>query len=486
MTTFFKKPSFTSLLWLALALIVLARLVTLDAYPLFGTTEPRYAELARKMLATGDWVTLWVADGVPLWGKPPLLFWLDALSMMALGINEFALRLPPFVASLLTIWLFWFWPVRADKTQNALMASLIFFSTPVGFLSMGFVATDIFLAGGLALSMLSFWRVLLLSSSGKDHPARACIWHWLFFVGMAIGLLAKGPLSLVLMGTALLAWVLFEPRKRLIFIWRCFPWWRGLVLMALIAFPWYVMAEMRTPGFLHHFIIGEHFERFLVKDWNGGRFAPSHGEPLGMIWWFALESFVPWILLAPVALYHAYSIKRPRQESSDSSLPAPSETQYLLCWLLAPLVFFSLSHNILEAYVLPALPAFALLARNAIAALILRARAWQWSWLLVTIMPVFIVAVIVLSPEVFETQSQRRLLKHWTPHTPLLYVGAVPPSATFYSHNQAQSIADWAAIQHARSATVVMPQTVFDTLTVEQTSAWRFVESYSGYVMLRK
>jgi 4-amino-4-deoxy-L-arabinose transferase-like glycosyltransferase len=142
-----KKDAFTQLLLATLVVIILLRFALLGSYPLLGTTEPRYAELARKMLATGDWVTLWVLDGVPLWGKPPLLFWLDTISMRLFGVNEFAVRLPPFLASLATLSLLWFWPTKSSKMP--LIAGLIYISTPVGFLATGFVATDIFLAGCL-------------------------------------------------------------------------------------------------------------------------------------------------------------------------------------------------------------------------------------------------------------------------------------------------------------------------------------------------
>ncbi len=470
-----KKDAFTQLLLVTLVIIILVRFALLGSYPLLGTTEPRYAELARKMLATGDWVTLWVLDGVPLWGKPPLLFWLDTISMGLFGVNEFAVRLPPFLASLGTLSLLWFWPTKSSKMP--LIAGLIYISTPVGFLATGFVATDIFLAGGLALSMVSFWRAVSNNESNDNQPNQTTIWHWLFFVGMAIGLLAKGPLSLVLLGVALLLWVSFDPIARVRLAWQSLPWWRGLALMALLAFPWYIMAEIRTPGFLNHFIIGEHIQRFLVKDWDGGRFAPSHGEPLGMIWWFALESFMPWILLIIPSVYVLYKTK-------------PSlQVQYLLCWVLAPLLFFSLSHNILEAYVLPALPAFAILMGLAIDQLILQRRGWRWSMLLAAITPLVMLVLVLFFYQAFETQSQKHLLKNWTPSTPLIYVGGVPPSGVFYSNNQAKEAASFSAIEKMQSQqprTVVMHQTIFDSLSPKQKTDWQLIEAYSEYVMLRK
>lgn len=495
-----RNSAFTTTLFILLILLLIARFAILGSYPLFGTTEPRYAELARKMFVTGDWVTLWVADNVPLWGKPPLLFWLDTLAMHVLGMTEFALRLPTYIASLLVLSLFWFWPFSAgNKKQFTLIASLVYFSTPLGFLAAGFVATDIFLTLGLALSMVSFWRVLITDVNDLNNQSSATIWSWLFFVGIAIGLLAKGPLSLVLLGIALLLWAAFAPVVRIRLIWKRLPWWRGLALMALIAFPWYIMAEIRTPGFLNHFIIGEHIQRFLVKDWGGGRFAPSHGEPLGMIWWFAVESFMPWILLSIPALVFVYAKKQPQTikpthtPNLQKTNTEPSELLYLLCWILASLLFFSLSHNILEAYVLPTLPAFAILMSHLIRYLIKRSPKWQWCMLATLLTPAIVVTIALFFRPILTTQSQQHLLKNWQFGTALVYVGGVPPSGVFYSHNQAKQVASFADVETIdrqkisdSPTTVIMHKTVFESLSLKQKSEWPLVEAYSEYVMLRK
>ena len=81
-------------LWWLLAITVIVRLATLGAYPLPDPSESRYAEMARKMLETGNWLVPQFDYGTPFWGKPPLSFWLTAVSMKVFGVNEFAARLP--------------------------------------------------------------------------------------------------------------------------------------------------------------------------------------------------------------------------------------------------------------------------------------------------------------------------------------------------------------------------------------------------------
>ena len=95
------------------------------AYPLGSTTEPRYAEIARKMLETGNWVTPWFDHGVPFWGKPPLSFWGSAATMAVLGVNEFAVRLAPFLAAVGTGALFWAWPRREAQRTSAARAQFL-------------------------------------------------------------------------------------------------------------------------------------------------------------------------------------------------------------------------------------------------------------------------------------------------------------------------------------------------------------------------
>ena len=90
-------------LWLAVLLAAaVVRLATLPTYPLNDTTEARYAEIGRLMVVSDDWVTPRIELGTPFWGKPPLSFWLTALSFSLFGLSEFAARLPSLLLMLAT------------------------------------------------------------------------------------------------------------------------------------------------------------------------------------------------------------------------------------------------------------------------------------------------------------------------------------------------------------------------------------------------
>lgn len=190
----------TRTLWLVLIAILALRLASLGLYPLMDTSEARYAEMARKMLVLGNWVTPLFELDVPFWGKPPLSFWTQALGMKLLGINEFAIRFPAWllhVASCLII--IRFAREQADE-KTAVLAAIIFSSSTLGLLSAGVVLTDPALSFSVLLASYGFW-------CGMTRGDRR--WALAGFAGLGLGLLAKGPLVLVLVGAPAVIWTLY-------------------------------------------------------------------------------------------------------------------------------------------------------------------------------------------------------------------------------------------------------------------------------------
>jgi 4-amino-4-deoxy-L-arabinose transferase-like glycosyltransferase len=337
--------------WLVLVLIVAAfiRLATLGAYPLTDNTEARYAEVAREMLISGNWITPQL-DGVKFWAKPPLSIWITAGTMSFFGINEFAARLSPLLLSLFVVWLTYFLAVKQRGHDYALAASVVLVSSVLFFISSGAVMTDSALTLGTTLSMVAFWHAV--NGSGTQ----ATIWGYLFFLGLAIGLLAKGPIGVVLTFIPIGIWVLCKSGWRV--LWSRIPWIKGLLFTAALTLPWYLAAEARTPGFLNYFFIGEHWKRFTQTSWSGDLNGFVHNQPRGMIWLFWLMAAFPWSFVFLVFWIWTF-IKRHQFLSFFHK--ADEWTIYLLLWAISPMLFFTLSGNILWTYVLPGLPAFSLL-----------------------------------------------------------------------------------------------------------------------------
>ena len=112
-------------LWGVLTFACMTRLLTLGAYPLTDTTEARYGEIARKMLETGQWLVPQIDYGVPFWGKPPLSFWLTAMSYKLFGITEFAARLPSLLLGIAVCALVYMVGSRRHGVDHGLRASVV-------------------------------------------------------------------------------------------------------------------------------------------------------------------------------------------------------------------------------------------------------------------------------------------------------------------------------------------------------------------------
>ena len=419
--------------WWVLGVILGLRLISMGWLPLAETSEPRYAEVARLMATTGDWITPWFAPGIPFWGKPPLAFWSEALSFKLLGINEFAVRLPSWLATLATLALIHAYARSYFGDRVAKWSLLVYSSCALVYIAAGAVLTDPFLALATTWAMVAF---AMLSKEPK------WFWRYGFFVAIAVGLLAKGPLMLVLVAGPLIPALMWLPSARESF--KKLPWFAGLALMLVLSVPWYVLAELKTPGFLDYFLIGEHFLRFVDSGWAGDLYGTAHKRIKGAIWADVLTASFPWGIAALYMLLRRVidPVQRP---SLWQALKDPNKL-YLLAWALFTPVFFTFAGNILWTYVLPALPAFSILMAIALV-------NWQGKgrierrmlYALASLTPVIASGYWVLvgaQPQRLKTEKNlvAYAVQHMQPGEKLVFLGAKPFSATFYSQGLAEEI----------------------------------------------
>ena len=430
-----------------LAIVVLLRLVTLGMYPLTDTTEARYAEVARKMVELGDWVTPWYEYGVPFWAKPPLSNWVTAASIQLFGVNEFAARLPHFLLAMVIAWLVWDWVGRASR-REALLSIALLSGTMLYFVAAAAVMTDMALALGTTLAMRGFWAKF--ENADTPRPKE----EWLLFVGLGIGMLAKGPVALVLAGTPIVLWALLT--GNVVQTWKRIPWIKGSLLVLAMALPWYAMAEIRTPGFLEYFFIGEHWMRFTVTGWTGDRYGSAHATQRGAIWLLALAACMPWTVMLPFLLIgrKAARLKVGVPDRTVSAALADTAarhwTIYLVVWSITPCLFFTASGNILWTYVLPALPAVAMLTARWLAGDV-RVR------LVDTVLAAGVVTIALLvcsymlreqyndSWKTAKTVVAEYRLRN-TANWPLLFVSDRPYSSSFYTEGKALRVAEFDAL----------------------------------------
>ena len=399
------------LLWGILLTVLLVRLGTLGLYPLMDTSEARYAEIARKMLVNNDWITPMFDHDVPFWGKPPLSFWVQALSMKVLGINEFASRFSSWLLHVASCVLIVRFATQERSLAVGLIAAIIYSTGALGFLASGAVLTDGALAFSLLLAHFGLWRGLMHADRG---------WALAGFFGLGLGLLAKGPLALVLIALPAAIWLALTGRwRRLLEL----PWLLGTALMLAVALPWYWLAEQKTPGFLEYFIVGEHFSRYVISKWQGDLYGSAHAAPLAMIWLHLAGALMPWALFLPWLVTWRATLQGPREYYI-----------FVLAWALSTPLFFTMSTNILWTYVLPALPAWALLLADVISSKVREAVIAA----LALSLPVAGCAMIVSGKLQDRPQSQKDMVALWKAQQPaapgdLVYWGSRSYSAEFYS-----------------------------------------------------
>ena len=326
-------------LWLLLLLMAALR-------PLAVPDEGRYGEIGRWMLLSGDWLTPRL-NGIPFFHKPPYLYWLEAISLATFGVNALALRLVPALhAGLMLVVLYL--AARAISTEQIARRAALMLGTSLAFLVGGqYINHDMLVACWIGVAIWCFAFAFMAGNKPDARLAR------LGFVACALGMLSKGLIGIVLPGLVLFIWLLWTRQfKKVLYL----PWLSGLALFAVIALPWFVMAQQKYPHLFDYMFIGQQFNRYTALTYN-------NSQP----WWFYLLTLV--LLLFPWVFFALNQVRRIGSARSlaepAAALPVPIDpTWWRLCWTwsVVILVFFSISNSKLVGYMLPVMPPLALLA----------------------------------------------------------------------------------------------------------------------------
>lgn len=425
-----KLKSFQIFLIISIGALLLGRLLLMATLVLTDNTESRYAEIARLTLAQGFWLMPHTDIGQPFFAKPPLSTWLSALSGKLFGTSAFSMRLPAFLAGLLTLCCIWQWDKQLARSTR-LFCVFVAVTCPLFFISIGAVMTDAIQMACVTLALLCAQRCIT-----QTHNQ---YWRIVFWLACGLGMLIKGLATLALIFLPLILFALSGAGYRL--LWQKFWSPGGIALGLLICIPWYIAAESAYPGFLQYFFIGEHLMRFIDPNWSGDRFGHPHRYPLGTIWLFWIVAVLPW---AWIFIRRAYLQLRPASWSQIDT------TQRLLwCACLAPLLFFTFSRSIIATYPLTAIPPFIMLMGYWHSKPSQALRNYLIVGSSILIGSVLLISMIWL-PKKLEAYSARTLIgvfqSHALPEQKLIYSFQAPYSAYFYSQSKIQVItqtADW-------------------------------------------
>jgi len=298
----------------------------LGGYSLKEPDEGRYAEIPREMVEQGNYVVPHL-NYVRYFEKPPLSYWVTALSFKIFGANEWSFRVPNALIALLCIVVTYLFAARWFSIETALLSALMLMS------SFSFIALAHIVTIDMLFSSLLFTSLLCFLGFYRDKRP---LFLYLFFSTSALATLAKGPVALILLGVTIVLFLLTE--KKISFL-KEMASVKAILLFMLIAAPWFVAISIREKEFFHFFFIDQHILRFLTT---------KHRRS-GPLYYFIPVLFgglFPWSAFLPRALIRLWHTK---------------ELRLFFIWSVVVFAFFSLSGSKLPPYILPIFPALCII-----------------------------------------------------------------------------------------------------------------------------
>ena len=321
---------------LLLAIYALIWFGTLQYRHLIPSDEGRYAEMAREMLFTGDWVTPRY-NGYQYFEKPPLQIWTTAIAFQIFGIGDWQARLWTALTGFITILFIGFTSARIYGARAGWLAAVALASSPMWIIGGHFNSLDMGLSAFLVAALCS---LLLSQTSNNQNATRR--WMWVCWIMMGLATLSKGLIGAALPLMVLIVYSMSSWNWK---IWKQLSLVSGLMIFLAITAPWFILVSNRNPNFAEFFFIHEHLQRFTDD-------AHSRTGPIYYFVPLLLIGFLPWIFQIPGAVAQAW------RESKRGF----SSAWLLVCWFVVIFGFFSISHSKLPGYIMPIFPALAMLA----------------------------------------------------------------------------------------------------------------------------
>ncbi|MGH8273764.1 MAG: glycosyltransferase family 39 protein [Gammaproteobacteria bacterium] len=320
--------------------------------PLFTTDEGRYAEIPREMLVTGNWVTPRL-NGLRYFEKPPLQYWATAAAYAVFGVHDWTARLATVIAGFLTVLAAGFAAARLYSRRTGWLAAAALAGS-FYFCFLGhFNTLDAVLCFAMSVNLFGFLLALHAPSRSRVELG----WMLVSWAGAALAVLDKGLIGIILPGVVLVLYMILKRDPGLLKRLRILP---GLALFLAMVLPWFVAVSIANHDFLWQFFMVQQFLRFLT---------PAQHRPGA--WWYFIPllvlAVVPWLVAAVRGLIGP--IRRLVARGAFDSLVL------LWLWIVVIFVFFSASHSKLPSYILPVIPAFAIL----IGRMLSRARVLPWA-----------------------------------------------------------------------------------------------------------
>jgi 4-amino-4-deoxy-L-arabinose transferase-like glycosyltransferase len=420
--------------------------------PLIDRDEPRFAEASREMIERADYVVPYFNNHLRL-DKPPLAYWAQVASYRIFGESDFSARFPSVVAAALTALVISAWGSRIGAARVAWWAAIIFTLSLQTFLHAKAAVADMWL---VLFMTIAHWAGCELmrrptlnaqrptSNSGNvETPVLKCgpVWlWWAFYVSLALGFLAKGPIAWAPLLT--IGWVMcFAQGLQLS---QRFKFGRGLLLMLAIVALWGIPALIRTHGEFFAVGIGRHVigRSFATMEGHG---ANSFGIYLVLLPFYFVTiffSFFPWSIKLPWLIRQLW-----RQKRAATADPGYSRNQldnYLITGIAIIFVIFTLVATKLPHYTLPAFPLLALLlARHWQGAVAITNHGSLFRRVAITSACLWIAIALIIPPLIARFFPAYQLFReshaHLQPNMQFASVEFEEPSVVWYFRGRVQS-----------------------------------------------
>lgn len=296
---------------------------------LLGPDEPRYSSIAHEMLRSGDFITPRL-NGSPWYEKPVLMYWGAAIGYAVFGVGEFGARFPSALGATLCVFMVYISGARLWDRRTGLLAALVMASS-IGFYVFARAASmDMLLTACLTMALCSF-----MVATNSEDPVQRRRWFQAFYAFIGLGVLAKGPVAIVLPACSLFGFLLLRRRLSEWKTWHPQSAWISIAIAA----PWYIACTWANgAAFPKDFFVNHNIHRFTTN---------LYGHPHAFYFYFPvlLMWTLPWTFLLISAL-------RRRFDRNDA---------LLAWWIVVPMVFFSVSNSKLPGYILPVVPPVAML-----------------------------------------------------------------------------------------------------------------------------
>ena len=335
---------------------------------LIDETEPLFAEAARQMTVTGDWITPYF-NGLTRFDKPPLVYWLMAFAYKTIGVNEWAVRLPSALAAY-AITSIGFYTLRYfgitsphQRLNHRSNSNSLWFSASIGaaIIALNPITiiwarigvSDMLLSGCIVSALFCFfigYAEMGNRSSVIGDRMTISPWYLAFYILVGLAILTKGPVGIVLPALIIGSFLVYLGNFSE--VWREMrPLW-GLAIVSAIAIPWYVLVILSNgEDYINSFFGYHNLERFTSV-------VNHHSAPWYFYFLVILLGFAPWSSYLPLAIAQTHFWERKNWQKSPR---ASQLSLFAFFWFTVIFIFFTIAVTKLPHYILPAIPAAAIL-----------------------------------------------------------------------------------------------------------------------------